>query len=50
MANGSPSYEWQFDDDDDGFDVTVNDEEQVDFESLFNTIAEKSRGDYSEVS
>ncbi|KAI3680653.1 hypothetical protein L6452_35426 [Arctium lappa] len=48
MANGSPSYEWQFDDDDDGFDVTANDDEPVDFESLFNMLAEKSRGDYSE--
>ncbi|KVH89572.1 hypothetical protein Ccrd_008439 [Cynara cardunculus var. scolymus] len=47
MANGSPSYEWQFDDDD-GFDVTANDDEPVDFESLFNMLAEKSRGDYSQ--
>ncbi|KAJ9566020.1 hypothetical protein OSB04_001986 [Centaurea solstitialis] len=48
MADGD--YEWRFDDDDDGFDVTTaNDDEPVDFESLFNTLAEKSRGDYSQI-
>lgn len=51
MANGRPFYQWQFDCDDDdyGFDVTANDDVPVDFESLFNTIADKSRGDHSEV-
>ncbi|KAF5765014.1 putative DNA helicase chromatin remodeling SNF2 family [Helianthus annuus] len=48
MANGSPPYEWRFDDDDDGFDVTAMEDEPLDFESMFNSIGEQSRGDFSE--
>ncbi|XP_071738721.1 helicase-like transcription factor CHR28 [Rutidosis leptorrhynchoides] len=44
-----PSNHWQFDcdDDNDGFDLFANDDVPVDFESIFNDIADKSRGDYS---
>ncbi|KAK1422654.1 hypothetical protein QVD17_17940 [Tagetes erecta] len=43
------SYAWQFDEDDDGaFDVTAFEDEQMDLESLFNLVGEKSRGDSSE--
>ncbi|KAI7738164.1 hypothetical protein M8C21_007547, partial [Ambrosia artemisiifolia] len=45
MANGSPSlFEWQFDDYDDGFDVTAVDDEPLDFESVFNSVGEQSEG------
>ncbi|KAI3716916.1 hypothetical protein L1987_68144 [Smallanthus sonchifolius] len=48
MANGSP-YDWEFGDDDDGFDVIAfEDDEPEDLSLLFDSIGEKSRGDYSE--
>lgn len=50
MENDTP-YAWQFDDEDDdgGFNVTAFEDEQLDLQSLFNFIGEKSRGDSSEV-
>ncbi|KAI3823900.1 hypothetical protein L1987_05345 [Smallanthus sonchifolius] len=50
MANGSP-YDWQFGDgdDDDGFGVIAfENDEPEDLSLLFDSIGEKSRGDYSE--
>lgn len=52
MITSPSSFQWQFDNDDDDINfnlTTAIDDDPVDFESLFNTIGDKSRGDYTEV-